>query len=64
MFGRLLQDTFQRPRTQGTVYRRPLANGIKYNGQVLGMIKGLMKEVTGYAGRENITNRICATMLY
>lgn len=56
---------------RGAFYRRPLASGIKYSEQVLGInkIKGLMKEITGNAGLVgNFTNhsgkRTCATQLY
>ena len=51
--------------------RRPLAVGIRYGEQVLGInkIKELMKEITGKAGLVgNFTNhsgkRTCATQLY
>ncbi|XP_078330429.1 uncharacterized protein LOC111100766 [Crassostrea virginica] len=56
---------------RGAFYRRPLAVGIRYGEQVLGInkIKGLMKEITGKAGIVgNFTNhsgkRTCATQLY
>ncbi|XP_052679523.1 uncharacterized protein LOC128160267 isoform X1 [Crassostrea angulata] len=56
---------------RGPFYRRPLASGIKYSEQVLGInkIKGLMKEITRNAGLVgNFTNhsgkRTCATQLY
>ena len=37
---------------RGAFYQRPLAVGIRYGEQVLGInkIKGLMKEITGQAG--------------
>lgn len=56
---------------RGPFYRRPLASGIKYSEQVLGInkIKGLVKEITRNAGLVgNFTNhsgkRTCATQLY
>ena len=56
---------------RGAFYRRPLAVGIRYGEQVLGInkIKGLMKEITGKAGLVgNFTNhsgkRTSATQLY
>ena len=56
---------------RGAFYRRPLAVGIRYGEQVLGInkIKGLMKEIIGQAGLVgNFTNhsgkRTCATQLY
>ena len=56
---------------RGAFYRRPLAVGIRYGEQVLGInkIKELMKEITGKAGLVgNFTNhsgkRTCATQLY
>jgi hypothetical protein len=67
VFGRLLHKRGQK----GAFYRRPLAGGIRYGDQVLGIntIKGHMKEATGLAGLiGNFTNhsgkRTCATQLY